>query len=283
MKKEKDSVNSRASSAANLVNADGFVEFMKGVENYGVGAQFTIPDALGEYVSELKQRNVSLVTLGKLIRNNVENGNISGLEPLQTMEGSAKKYRVTGPVKLKRYFSTDWTDEIENLFMEPGEDYSFDPRVAYVFCTYEKKRDSDEVILKVRVNIPDDGEVFDYSYKKKLGRCGFSEIENNNSEFPAIQSVWYGFDRLAELQQNGELEEIDSIIMVGTNNQMMRRVAGCAFGEANNKYQYTQYIQDNFFQFLPGELREIPYNIYLASADKSKLDEMMRTGGEKHE
>ena len=265
-------INTRATSAANLINAIGFEEFMNGVKSYGVGAQFSIPDALGDELTNVKAKGGSLVTLGKLIRNNVENGNLSGLEGLQTLEGTAKKYKVIGPVKLKRYFSVDYYDKLE----DPNEAIIFGPRELFVFCTYRSKRHSDEIELRVHTVMPsvENGSPIkeNFHYKKTLGNCGFIEINTNNQEFPAIQSVWFGFDRVSEMERLGKLDGIDTVYFIGANPQMMRRVAGCYFGNSENTYQYTQYIQENFFQFLPGELRGISKKLYLASCDKSKMD-----------
>lgn len=265
-------INTRATSASNLINAIGFEEFMNGVKSYGVGAQFSIPDALGDELTNVKAKGGSLVTLGKLIRNNVENGNLSGLEGLQTLEGTAKKYKVIGPVKLKRYFSVDYYDKLE----DPNEAIIFGPRELFVFCTYRSKRHSDEIELRVHTVMPsvENGSPIkeNFHYKKTLGNCGFIEINTNNQEFPAIQSVWFGFDRVSEMERLGKLDGIDAVYFIGANPQMMRRVAGCYFGNSENTYQYTQYIQENFFQFLPGELRGISKKLYLASCDKSKMD-----------
>lgn len=272
----KNDVNTRAASASNLINAVGFEEFMSGVKNYSRGAQFSIPDALGDQLDNVRKNSGSLVTLGKLIRNNVENGNLSGLMPLQTLEGTAKKYKVVGEVKLKKYFSVDWCSHLEDL----KEQISFDVGELFVFCTYVSKIDEDEVELcvytKMRNVANEKPLITEYRYKKKLGNCGFMEINTNNQEFPAIQCVWYGFDRVAELERNGELNDIKMVYFIGPNVQMMRRVAGCYFGEATNMYSYTQYIQENFFQFLPDELRGISKEVHLASCDKAVLDKYIQ-------
>ena len=272
----KNDVSTRATSASNLINAVGFEEFMSGVKNYSKGAQFSIPDALGDQLNNVRNNGGSLVTLGKLIRNNVENGNLSGLEPLQTLEGTAKKYKVIGEVKLKKYFSVDWCMRLVDL----KEQIKFDAGELFVFCTYVSKADEDEVELcvytKMRNSANEKPVVKEYRYIKRLGNCGFIEINTNNQEFPAIQCVWFGFDRVAELERNGELHDIKTVYFIGPNPQMMQRVSGCYFGEAANMYSYTQYIQENFFQFLPDELRGISKELHLASCEKAKLDNYIR-------
>lgn len=266
-------MNAKAASASNLINAIGFEEFMNGVQSYDVGAQLSIPGVLGDKLASVKENGGSIVTLGKLIRNNVENGNLSGLEPLQTLEGTAKKYKVVGKVKMKRYFSVDWSGKLE----DPNESIQFEPRELFVFCTYKSERGTDEIELKVHTimqSTQDSRNLMkkEFLYKKHIGNCGFTEISADNQEFPAIQAVWFGFDRVAGMQLNNELDEIDTIYFIGTNPQMMRRIAGCYFGVAGNSYDYTRYIQDNFFQFLPGELRGIDKKLYLAACEKAKID-----------
>lgn len=104
-------IASKTASAMNLINAIGFQAFWNRIKNYGVGAQFSVSDVLGDYVQQIRSAGGNLVTLGKLIRNNVNNGNLSGIQPLNTIKGSAQKYIVTGPIKLKNYFSVPYYEK----------------------------------------------------------------------------------------------------------------------------------------------------------------------------
>ena len=169
----------------------------------------------------------------------------------------------------------DYAYKLEN----PQDAISIEPGEMFVFCNYKSKRGMDDIELIVHTvqtsvenGVP---KKKNFELKKKIGECGFDEINTNNVEFPAIQSVWYGFDRVCEMERNGEIDDIGTVYFIGTNQQMMRRVAGCYFGTSINNYDYTQYIQTNFIQFMPGELREINKKLYLAACDKAVMERYM--------
>lgn len=265
------SVNTQASSASNFVQAEGFAELMDGLKNkYNTGAEFSIKDVLGqENLDKIKERGGNLVQLGKLLKNNIDNGNLKGIVALDKLSGNVQMYRKTGEIKMKRYFSTQWISKMEHL--EKMEDYfTVERGEIYVFCSFENKKNVEGIKLKVSI-VGESIEKRKYELIKKLGDCGFVTIDEDNKEFPAIQAVWYGLDRVYEILQHCN-EKINTIYVFGSNDQMMRRISGSYFGEVNNTYDFTSYIQDNFRIFIDGEMKGLSQDILMTSVDKSILD-----------
>lgn len=267
-----NNIASKTASAMNLINAIGFQAFWNGIKNYGVGAQFSVSDVLGDYAQQIRSAGGNLVTLGKLIRNNVNNGNLSGIQPLNSTKGSAQKYIITGPIKLKNYFSVPY---YENKLTDPKGTIKIAPNILFVFCNHESKRGSDDITFKIlTAQLDYQNQIAkgpSYTFKKEIGNCGLVEINQNNSEFPAIQSVWHGFDKVSEMEQEGKLKGIAEVRIIGTNAQMMRRVAGCYFDTSLNAYAYTQYIQSHFMIFMKGEIKGIQTKVSLAACDKAEM------------
>ena len=265
------SVNTQASSANNFLQAEGFSELMDGLKNkYNINAEFSIKDVLGqEHLDSIKRRGGNLVQLGKLLKNNIDNGNLKGVEALDKLSGNVQMYRKNGEIKMKRYFSTKWMPKMEHS--EKMEDYfKVDNGEIFVFCSFENKPNVEGIKLKVSI-VGKNIEKQKFELNKKLGDCGFVTIDDDNKEFPAIQAVWYGLDRVYEVLQHCN-EKINTIYVFGSNDQMMRRISGCYFGEANNTYDFTSYIQDNFRIFMNGEMKELSQEIQMTSVDKSILD-----------
>ena len=265
------SVNTQASSASNFVQAEGFAELMDGLKNkYNTGAEFSIKDVLGqENLDKIKERGGNLVQLGKLLKNNIDNGNLKGIVALDKLSGNVQMYRKTGEIKMKRYFSTQWISKMEHS--EKMEEYfTVEKGEIYVFCSFENKTNVEGIKLKVSI-VGENIEKRKYELNKKLGDCGFVTIDVDNKEFPSIQAVWYGLDRVYEILQHCN-EKISKIYVFGSNDQMMRRISGCYFGEANNTYDFTSYIQDNFRIFMDGEMKGLSQDILMTSVDKPILD-----------
>lgn len=267
-------IDTQASSAHNFMKAEGFAELMDGLKNkYNVGAEFSLKDILGQdKLDDIKSRGGNLVQLGKLFKNNIANGNLQGVEALSSLYGNAQMYKKTGEIKMKLYFSTQWESKLEG-FDKIEDCYKEDEGELFVFCSFENRPDVEGIKLKVVIkgkNI----ESRKYEVNKKLGDCGFMKIDDDNKEFPAIQSVWYGLDRAYELITDSNVD-IRKIYVFGSNDQMMRRIAGCYFGVSNNKYDFTSYIQENFRIFIDGGMKGMSQEITMVSVDKAKLDKFI--------
>ena len=256
-------------STRNLVKAKEYSAFEKGIKLYSIGESFSIEDVLykGGYSKNGDcSDNNSLDSFKRLINNNIKNENLLGLRKIKQQNGVCL-YEKTSEVKIKDIFQVELVEvELHNL--------PYTPHTLFVFCSYKSTK-TEDIEFHVYIRIKDkDGVIFkkDYPIIGQLGYCGATLIEKNNQEFPAIQSVWHGFDRVAELLGEGTFVGINKIYFIGSNNQMMRRIAGEKMKDGQGSYAYTRYIQDNFFQFLPDQIRAIKIPYYLIACEKQILD-----------
>lgn len=265
-----DTINAKAASAIKLQNAAGFQELMQGFSKYNPGAVIMLPQVVGQQKWN-EMNSGQKVTLGKLVKNNIDSGNLTGLEPLDTPKGMSQQYQITEMVKFKNYFVVPFNHMIEiiegQIQMEADE--------LYVFTTYDLN--GNKVTLKAVIMYLENV-IGSYKRDKLIGKCGTEIIRDNNNEFPAIQAVWYGFDRLFEnLSELCVGKEIRKIYIIGSNPQMVKRIAGNQFdNEAVNMYHYTEYIQQNFSQFMPGELRGIEIPVELAACHNDDIKKYLK-------
>ena len=272
----KTNLSQTPESARNLIEAKEYAAFEEGFRQYKINDEFSISEVLvkGGYSA-----NDNLVSFGKLIRNNIENGNLSGLEKVGEKNGVAIYKQTREYVMVKEIFRVKLIDDWNIFWNIYQETDKILPIRMFVFCSYESKRDSNDIEFRVYIRIKDTtGTIIfekDYYIKHQLGCCGTTQITKNNQEFPAIQSVWHGFDRAVELLREGWVVNVGEIYFIGPNIQMMRRIAGVNLKQDKYAYAYTRYIQDNFFQFLKGQLRGIEQPCYLVACDKQTLDKIM--------
>lgn len=130
---------------------------------------------------------------------------------------------------MKLYFSTQWESKLDG-FDKIEDCYKEEDGELFVFCSFENRPDVEGIKLKIMIK-GKNVESKKYEVNKKLGDCGFIKIDNDNKEFPAIQAVWHGLDRAYETITNSNVDVgVRKIYVFGSNDQMMRRIAGCYFG-----------------------------------------------------
>lgn len=259
----KTTLSQTPESTRNLIKSKEYPYFEKGIREYSNGSKFSIEDVLdkGGYSD-----NSSLVSFKRLINNNIKNENLVGLRKIGHQNGVCI-FEKTCEVKIKDVFQIKLAEEeLNNL--------PYTPHTLFVFCSY-KSINNEDIEFRVYIRIKDkDGVIFkkEHHIIGQLGYCGATQIAKNNQEFPAIQSVWHGFDRVVELLGEGTFVGINKIYFIGSNNQMMQRIAGEKLRDGQGSYAYTQYIQNNFFQFLPDQMRAIKIPYYLIACEKQILD-----------
>lgn len=269
--KYESEISKQAASANNFIHAEGFLELMAGLKTkYNVGAEFSLKDVLGQKNIEcIKKRGGTLIQLGKLLKNNIDNGNLKGIEPLDKLYGNAQMYRKTGEIKMRRYFSAHYSPKWEDS-VTVGERYIHAPGEICVFCRYHRLPDTQNIKLEVLINGKN---IRNQKFEiiKTLGECDFETITDKDTQLIAIQSVWYGLDRVYEVLQHCT-EPIHSIYVFCSSGSMMRRISGEYFGDIGIQYDLTNYIQERFRIFMEGEMKELSQEIYMVAIDKDPLD-----------
>ncbi|WP_026140513.1 hypothetical protein, partial [Clostridium botulinum] len=259
-----NNINRCTESIKSLFETDGFKDFMQNISHYKIADKVTIPNVIGDLKWKDLDRNTK-VSIGKLIKNNITLGNLVGLQPLSTPNGSAQKYQLICDVTLKNIFWINYGGQLNNI-----NNITMDPNTAFVFVSYDSKRTNNDVTLKCVIYVGNK-KILESQRTKKLGSIGTSIIPNANQEFPAIQSIWYGEDRIFENIENIIGEGARRLILISGNPQMVLRIAGEKFDAVANDYDYTEYIQNNFRQFNIGELREIKLPQVIYSCTKKEI------------
>lgn len=264
----KTNLSQTPESTRNLVKAKEYSAFEKGITFYGTGKSFSIKDVLnkGGYSG-----NGSHASFTRLINNNIENENLFGLKKIRKQNG-VWIYEKANEVMIKDVFQVE-------LIEKKLHDLPYTPHTLFVFCSY-KSINTEDIEFRVYIKLKDTaGKIIfkkDYSVTGQLGYCGAVPITKNAQEFPAIQSVWHGFDRVVELLRDKTFLGINKIYFIGPNKQMMRRIAGEKLRDGQGSYAYTRYIQDIFFQFMPDQIRAIKIPYYLIACKKQTLDNYIK-------
>lgn len=264
-----------------LAFSNGFPQLLKGIRDTCIGIPFTVPTAVGNNTWS-KLDNSERITLSKMFSNNVHYGNINGIELVNTPKGKAQRYvKKLDKIMVKNIF---WMIDKGNIKNEGQfkEILSQDDKLIVV-CNYNFTDTKHEAIQTTVYGTLNGRKVFEKTKKVNLGLANLTQICALNKEFPSIYSVWFGFESVwsnmekilySKLSENKEKKSSkqEDIVFIAPNPQMVSRLIGIKCDEYNTKYDYVEFIQENFKLFLKGGLMAIPYTYGIHSIEKRNLD-----------
>ncbi len=245
--------NIRSIATAN--NTNGFQEFIEGISKYPIGVETTIANIIGSEVWNNMNRG-DKIRLGKAIMTNIKSGNLKGLEPIETPSGQNQLYKVKSRIEMLSIFTSQYwgeTDNVEELLKANKELKNF----AFIKCSYITNKTN--VILKTKAISSENKELYTTELVVDMNYFTKKNFNPKNYECKAILCLWYAYESVFNNRELLKLKGINSVCFIAPNNQMMERICGLRFDTKMSEYAYNEFIQQNFFQFKPNEVKELPF------------------------
>lgn len=280
MKTNYESIDARARIAANAMDNPYFKKFVEKLQDYPNNSYFTVETLLGqEEWKKLKaDKNTSSVAIGRIVSDNIKCNNLTGLKAEASVPGKPQTYKKEGEVILRSFFMPDFLGEFKD--MKELKNQGIDSQTVLVKCwRQEKNEDGDTFTVEILDNnyntILSESRVitekFFTHYIDSVYDDSVPSKDGHNDEFKAIICLWYAYERVYELREELTGKEITKVVFIAPDPQMMRRVCGEKFNSTVNKYDYTGFIQNVFFNYTKDGLKELGFTEYVVTMPNNKI------------
>lgn len=269
------SINEQARSAAVAGETEYFNMFIEKAKTYPSNIPFTIEQILGYDTWRLMQSNEK-IKLGKAISANIECGNLKGIEATNKVPGKAKNYVRVGDVRMSTFFFECYKGayyHIQDVFKENTDVLGGDG--AFIKCYKRSINDENgNIVLKCEFLDKNGNLIQNAEFERIVNKEFFEKniLVGKNYEFHAILALWYGYDRVYENQNLLKKIGIKNIGFLAPNDQIMQHIAGYTFNSAYSKYDYTEFIQNIFYEFSDNGLRRLPFSSCIISLTNNELN-----------
>lgn len=241
-----------------------FPQFINEIKTYPLGQIFTIRGCFTDVDWNSNDKDLRL-SLGRLVKNNIACGNITGIEIIpRERNNNTQKYKIIGTISFLQKFIIPCIDKINDYNnLITTLDSSNNSAVLYYNSTEINGILNLNITCKKCISRT---EIFNFSKEIPI----HNNLIINNKNTNAIKAIWSCLVGLWVNQSLLNASEISTVYICSSNRSMLERISGKITDTANNQdyesiiqYYFNDFIKDNKME-LGLQLKAIPveYSIY---------------------
>lgn len=247
-----------------------FPDLLSKISMLPVGETFTVRGCFSDIEWEKQSKEIRL-SLGRLFKNNVDNGNITGVQAIiRKSTNNTQRYRIVGHVSFIEKFMMNYLCFYDNYAIFTQELYQSKNDAILYYIMHKNDNILDLEIICKKINSQKEV-LFTFSKEIKIP----NNLNPKSPNIPSIIAIWFSLTILWLNEKKLDDEGIQNIVICSSNRSMLERCSGYRTDTANNQ-DYEIIIQDYFKNFILGNQMQLNYNINAISLDHNTYNKLIR-------